>query len=323
MTAFDNFLRRPPTGTGRIAVSPYEANLVAQAAQKRLGLARAAATRLASLRASLNRLDDRIGTAAAERARLANEARDAGDRPWHPPIPPALHAGAIFAIFVGELAVAKAAFDFLRQPELESWLMAGSLALLLLLAAKTTARVIRQHLWAHGRWPEVAFAVVANAIFVWLLFEVAQLRALLSGGGASAMANTLLQLGLYAAVAFVSLLQIPPCHKAEQRLARIARLDRQLHATPQGLWHRRAKLADQHNMTLADALAGIRAVEEDCAERVYQYRDANARARTDETPAWFRNALPAAVFEPIDLGRPVDPHPAGIDAVTGGGAMLA
>ena len=185
------------------------------------------------------------------------------------------------------------------------------------LAAKTTARVVRQHLWAHGRWPEVAFAVLANGLLVWLLFEVAELRALLSGGGASSMANTLLQLGLYVTVAFVSLLQIPPCPVAEQRLARIGRLERKLHGEGTGLWPRRARLADRHNQALADAEARIREAEEDCAERIYQYRDANARARTDAAPPWFRNGIPASLFEPLDLGQPVDPPPASIDRVTG------
>lgn len=318
MAVVDLFPRRHTAGAVHVAVSPYEANLVAQAAQARLGIARAAATRLATLRASLNRLDDRIASTGAELARLRREAQDAGDRPWQPPIPPVLLWLAIALIFIGEMAIAKAAFDFLEQPELESWLMAGSFALLLLLAAKTTARVVRQHLWAHGRWPELIFAAVANAVILWLLLEVAGLRALLSEGGASSMANTLLQLGLYVAVGFVSLLQVPPCPQAEQRLARIARLDRRLHGAPHGLWPRRARLADRHNAALADAEARIREAEEDCAVRVYQYRDANARARSDAAPAWFRTPLPAGVFEPIDLGRPVDPHPLPIDRVAGG-----
>jgi hypothetical protein len=132
------------------------------------------------------------------------------------------------------------------------------------------------------------------------------------------MANTLLQLGLYITVAFVSLLQIPPCPVAEQRLARIGRLERRLHAGRTGLWPRRAHLADRQHQVLADAEARIREAEEDCAQRVYQYRDANARARKDAAPPWFRNAIPAALFEPLDLGRPVDPHPETIDRVTGG-----
>jgi len=295
---------------GSQPVAPYEANLIAQAAQKRLYIAGGARPLLARLSGRINRLDTCIGVEEHELAVARQRVRDADLRAHTPQFAPGVYWTGIALAITGELAIAKAALDFLDQPEPESWMMALTLGILVFASAKTTARMIRQRPWKLGRWSDVALAVLANLVLGFLFVQVAELRTLLSGNPASGVVNLAIQTTLYVAMVFATMGQIDPEHEAEQLAGRIRRLARTLNAAGTGLWPRRVALAEQHNVTLAKAEVAIRSIEEDASERIYQYRDANSRRRPEGTiPPWFQRPISGAAFEPIALGHPVDRHP--------------
>jgi len=297
------------TIVGQQPVSLYEANLVAEAAQRRLDVVSDTAPLLATLRARLNRLDTRIREQAHELSIARRRVREANLRAYSPQFSPRVYWGGVFLAFLGELAIAKAVLDFLEQPETESWMMAVTLGILVFASAKTTAKVVRQHMWRHGRWPEVALAAVANLALIFLFWEVAQLRTMLTGNEATGAANLAIQLVLYLSMVFWSMMQVDPELEAEQLAGRIRKLEAGLDGSI-GLCKEREGLANQHNAALAKAETNIRTIEEDGAQRVYQYRDANALRRpAGSTPDWFAQPITSAAFEPLHLGRPVEQHP--------------
>ena len=67
----------------------------------------------------------------------------------------------------------------------------------------------------------------------------------------------------------------------------------------------------------ADAQLSLAEIEHDAVERLMEYRDHNMRRRSDPAPEYFRCPVTRALFDPIDLGTPLDAHPRAIGEVIG------
>jgi hypothetical protein len=322
-------------------VAPYEANLIAQAQQKRLAMARPATRTLAGLRASLNRVDH----ALAHAAEILAEARSAGpgNRPYHADFSGVFYWAATIVILSLELALNKGAVEQLRMIPLHAWATAAFVSMMNFLCAKGTARVLRRRPWLIGRHPEWILALVATTTIIGALYQLGLLRALdmagdaiqsgginislggsLAGGGSAAApqagvatptspwAFLLLQADGYLAVMLLSFFQIDPDEERDQLSKRTRAAEKRLHE----LWTQRERLAILHNRTLAAANSDVEEIAHDLQERISQYRDSNMRARgAAELPAFFNFAVSSEVLKPIELGLMVDEHPRSIGTV--------
>lgn len=325
-------------------VAPYEANLIAQAQQRRLAVARSAVRILAGLRASLNRVDH----ALAHAAQILGEARSLGPgkRPYHADFSGIFYWTATIVILSLELALNKGAVEQLRMIPLHAWATAAFVSVMNFLCAKETARVLRRRPWLVGRHPEWLLALLATATIMGALYQLGLLRALDMAGdalqsgeinislggslavGGSAVAQqpgavaptspwvfVLLQGGGYLAVMLLSFFQIDPDEECDQLAKRTRAAEKRLHK----LWTQRERLAILHNRTLAAANSHVEEIGHDLQERISQYRDANMRARGNaELPSFFNVAVSSEVLKPIELGTMVDEHPRSIGAVVDG-----
>lgn len=216
----------------------------------------------------------------------------------------------------GVLVLAKAGFDLLGAAEIEALAIAVTIGLLILVSSKTTSRVLRQKLWAHGRWAEVAMAIATNSAIAVLFWQVAVLRAQATGLPGTGFANFAVQSVMYLAMVYWSMLQLNPCPEAEQALDALNRLESRLHGARRGLWTRRVRIANEHNRALEEALVQVRAIEETAAARIYEYHDGVSQTREGPLPAWMARPIGPHLFAPLDLGQQVDCHPGEIVQIT-------
>ncbi|WP_448585420.1 hypothetical protein [Thermaurantiacus sp.] len=211
---------------------------------------------------------------------------------------------SILVMLALEVPVNAAALDVLRLPALESVMLALFLALANLLAAKYSGRVLRQ--WVnlrHGR-RDLILAGAVNLILLLALATMAHLRARASDQSEATLAFLAMQLLFYAVTLLASFLHTNPSAEAEQEQRLLARSARALGRA----LRRRARAVRRHNVALERLRAGIRKVERDCARRIFERRARLSRGPVPP-PAWFREPITAANFEPIDLGQPVALHP--------------
>jgi hypothetical protein len=155
--------------------------------------------------------------------------------------------------------------------------------------------------------------LVANVALAYLIYRVAELRSLEADLVESSWTFFALQLAFYLATLFLSFLTVPPSAEAEQLDLRLTRARSALRR----LWHKRAKVAKIYNREREAAWLRIAKEEESGLAEVAEYRDCNLRARPrdDNGPSWFKTPIPQGVWRPIDIGEPVDEHPAAIRAL--------
>lgn len=304
----------PQALTGRYqVVAPYEANLVAQAEQKRLSIARPALVALARLRASINRVDHSLAHHGEELNDARRRVREGDNRAYAAALSRLGYWVGVTLLLVLEMTLNKGALDQLRIEELHAWMSAGFISLVNFFAAKSSARVLRQWPSMIGEPAPWLIALAANAALVASLSLLAGLRAQEAAASGTGFVFLALQLAGYSAILFLSFHQIDPSSAREQ----LTRLIQLLETRVDVLWRERVALADRHNTGHEQAGVALRDIVQDCNERVYQYRDANMQARSGPSPDFFNHALSPMVFEPIDLGHQVDPHPASVEAVIG------
>ncbi len=326
----DTLHTRTNTLTGRLevvarvsetVVSEYCGNLISQCEQKRIAVARGAATTVAELRSQINRLDHWLQRDAAELERETAASRAAGDEEYMPPFYAKALVWIAMAISVLEVFVNKYGMDGLRMTESASWAMALLAALCLFLLSKLTGRVLRQRPWRQGEWGGVAAAAVFNVAMVFTTIHIADARAFMAEQEAAAEGLAVMKgmeagfiafvlLG-YGVMLFAAYINTPPCAAAEQRKARIAALRQAVDQR----WQERGELARRYNTVLVKAHHDLAALLQDLAERSFQYRDGVKRGGM--MPAYFRHALPLDAVTPIHLGEMIDPQPESIASLVG------
>lgn len=300
------FARAPDNAVQQVA--PYEARLVARTQQWRVAVGERVGPRLHALRARLNEIDHDLTRRLRDLLGLEAEIEAGKLDRFMPPFGKVSYLSLVAAMLLLEMPVNKAALDFLRLPERDSYMVALFFALVNFVAAKCTARVFRQEPLGVRGWRAWAVAVLTNTALLSAIYMVGQLRRLEADNAGSSVTFLSLQLAFYMGTLFLSFLVIPPSLEAEQanrrRDAGKAELD--------GLWKQRERLARVHNQDLEKARLRLLDLEADAEERVAEYRDGNMRFRTEPAPSWFRQSVGTAVWRPLDLGHPVDEHPATI-----------
>lgn len=306
---------------GETVASEYCGNLVSQCEQKRIAIARRAATTLADLRTQINRLDHWLKRDATELAQETVAAQRAGDKDFVPGFPVRVFWAIALGVSVLEVFVNKYGMDGLRMTDSASWAMSLLAALSIFLLSKLTGQVLRQRPWQQGEWGGVAVAVIFNVALVVAAMHIADARAfvakeeaaiehlnVMEGMEAGFIAFVLLGYGV---MLFASYRNTPPSAQAEQRMGRVAALRKAVDKR----WQERVALARGYNGTLAQASHDLEATAQDLAERSYQFRCGVKRG--GQTPAYFRYALPLGALKPVHLGHMIDPQPESIAAVVG------
>lgn len=296
---------------GHQRVSPWEAARLAEAQAQRMAEVGAAAPALFAVRSEINRLDDRIRELVEERTLAWRALRDTGARAFVPPFAPFVFWLLIGLMLLLEVPVNAAALDFLRLPQLESWMLALFFGLANLVAAKTTARALRQGARLRGQHAEWAIAAAMNLVLLIAVWHVAELRSSALDGAATASAFVALQLLFYVAALFLSFQQTDPSPAAEQATRHLQRVSRAL----DGAWRRRARLAGRHNVALERLRARLHAIEHECLRALALHRETSASEGGGAAPDWHAEPLSSALFEPLDFGEPLDEHPAPIGAL--------
>lgn len=302
---------------GEAKVAHYEWSLIEAANQKRLEIARKTEEASAADRSELNRIDHSIAqfSGELERARYFMRERDeATHQKPHGWVYYTLALGVLLAL---EIPVNKAALDFLEMQESASWALGGGIALVNLIAARSTGRWLRQLGQQDRPWKHYLLMIATNGALFAALFGAATMRSQMSAGDGGMFAGLVfftLQLAFYLAAAGLSFLQTPPDAAIEQLDKRIEKLRAQLDK----LWQARNVIAKRVNARLAEARRAIQILESDARERVAQYRDGNLakRARMGghaaAAPAFIRQAVPQSALIPVVLGEFVDAHPQAI-----------
>lgn len=306
---FGNAAAAPPLQR----VAPYEAKLIARTEQWRVAVAGRAGPMLHALRSQLNQIDHDLQRRLSDLLRIETQIEAGQLHRFMPPFSRRAYTVLISAMLLLELPVNKAALDFLRLPKLESYALALFFALVNFVAAKCSARVFRQEPFDRPGWRSWAIAAATNLALLVTIFLVGQLRSLESHQASSAMTFFSLQLAFYVATLFLSFQVIAPSREAEQ----LNRRRDALRTEVNGLWNRRAHIAKTHNEKLEKARLRLIDLEADAQERVAEYRDGNRRARTDAAPSWFRHSIGSNVWRSLDLGHPVDEHPAAMGELIG------
>jgi hypothetical protein len=298
--------------TGEQIVGHYEANVIAAAQQKRLAVAEAARPRLKALDASLNQIDAEIAhVAPALASARADMARD-GLHPAKPQFTPGVYWGLMAVVLVAEAGVAHMGIQPLGLEDPVPMMLAATLGGITFLAAKSVAKVSRQ--WRHADRVEIGMAAITTGIFLALSIMLGQLRASTNPDPVAGWASLFIILFCFAAMVLLSALQIDPDRRAEELASRINRLEQQLHGK-NGLWSRRRKIAEGYNALRDKTILKIEDWVHDAAERIAQYRNANARRRTTQQPSWFAEPISTALFPYIDMGPAIDPSPTQIARV--------
>lgn len=309
-------LATPSRVTGFQPVAAYEAGLIEEANQERLKLGERVGPRLAAMHAHINRLDFKLAGYASDLAHARRELAQSGIGEFFAPLNwVGFHLLTLLLICL-ETPVNKAALDFLRLQEWESYFLAVFFGLLNLLAAETSARVLRQNAWADKAWRSWTVAFAANAMLLAALWYVSELRGTMASGSSGPAVDSsftffALQLFCYVAVLLGSFLQINPSFKGEQLGKRIARLEKELGR----VWGPRAQIAERYNLALTKANFELQSIIHDCLKKIAQFRDASMHRLKDSAPSYFHQAVASQAFLPIHLGVPIDEHPATIGQV--------
>lgn len=290
------------------SVAAEEAVLVAQTEAQRLVVVERYAPKIFGMRSELNRVDDVLADRADSYARLLHRCGGIGNVAWIPPFAPWIYWTAMLVMVILEIPVNAAAIDLLRLPVAESHMFATFVALANLVAAKFTARAVRQ--WDVDQAParSLAIAAIANAALLAGLLALAWMRADAVAGVGSPLAFLALQLMFYTVALLASYFQTPPSAETEQDSAQLRRAEHQLRQT----WKERARLARYHNIALARIQSKVRRLEHDCARRIAHCRSRCWAGSPDAEPL---EPITQANFQPLELGEPVDHHPVCIDAV--------
>lgn len=296
-------------------VGPREARYIKRAEQRRARIMKAAKVKMARLRAEVVRLDRAISRASADLEACHAQARDEDRRPYQAPFSRNFYALVVAILVALETPLTKSALDHLRSSEQESWAIALFLASMNFLAAKMTARCLRQNGWADRAWRDWGIAAALNVVLVGALWQLGALRSLASAEQASGpivdagLALFTFQATAYLAVLLLSFYQTDPDRRSEQLARRTAEYARSLHA----LRRERRPFADAHNAIYEAAVYDLEEEEDDCIERCLEYRDGNMRHRApgDAPPDYFRRSIARNVFRPIthELGVMIDVHP--------------
>lgn len=293
-------------------VGPYDARQLARAEQRRARTAKPAQVTLASLRSGIAQLDHGIRLQSSELAKSWRKVR-AGDAREHRSEFANRWYWAITVTLVAlEVPLNISALKFLRM---DSWLHEAAIALFVsgtfFLIAKFTAKMLRQRGWAKRAYREWALALVTNAVLLAALWQIAELRGMLAGNVAAGVTIFTLQIACYLGIVGFTFHHLDPDGDREQ-LTRLAAVQQQ---RLKQVWSARAALAEKHNAFRADVKQAIAEIEHDAAERCYEYREYNARHRTEAPPKYFARPITSALFRPLDFGDPVDPHPRSINDI--------
>lgn len=297
--------------SGHQCVAPAEAARIAAAEVERMEAVEAASNGLFAIRSEINRLDARIRECLHEHDLLRRRLCETGARPHVPPFAPWLFWTLIGLMLVLEVPVNAAALDFLRLPALESYMLALFFGLANLLAAKTTARHLRQTPLRRSRTGEWLVVALANGVLLLAVWHVAELRSQSIEGSATASAFVALQLLFYLVAMALSLQQTDPVPAAEQAAGQLARARAELDRN----WRRRARLAGRHNVALEQLRARLFAIEQSCLSAMAAARQAQAETCEGSAPEWMADPLSTALFVTIDLGEPLDEQPQTIGAL--------
>ena len=292
-------------------MAPYEANIVAQAEQRRVTIALPALVGLAGLRASINRIDHALSHYTAELFVARSKMSDDDQRPYATEYSNRSFWLAVCVLLALELALNKSALDQLRIDELHAWMTAGFISVMNFFAAKSTARVIRQRPSLTSEPTPWIIALLVNMALITSLGQLAGLRAADAGIGGSALVFLALQLSGYLTVVFLAFHHLDPSSLREQLTKLIVCLDTRVEA----LWRERTTQANVHNTTHERARVALQGVVHDTSERIFQYRCANMRSRAGEPPHYFSASPSPDLFKPFDLGSQIDAHPVQIAEV--------
>lgn len=303
---------------GYQAVAPQEWNEIANTNQKRLRLAEQTGASLAQAYSEINRIDHAISHSSGELERARTTLRNAGENVHQAPHKSQYYVAVLILLALLEIPVNASALDFLNMQEWESYMLAGFLGIISLIASRGSARILRQS--ASSAWRDWTIFGVTNLALFLALYGIGQLRGGLVESTTEQIPGLgigticfLLQLLLYLAACFFSYLQTPPDFENEQVYKRIKNLRKTLNQQ----WLIRAKIAAGYNQQLHKVQKLMHALEEECFMRIAQYRDGNMYVRDTSKPApkFMTVPLTRAIFVPVALGRFVDEHPKSIGEV--------
>lgn len=297
---------------GEQTVSHYEANIIHEAHQDRLRLAEEARPRLRALDGRLNQLDIEIAHAAGELAEARAEVAREGLHPATPQFPAPLFWVLMAVVLAGEWAVAKMGIDALGLADPIPAMLAATLGAITFFAAKSIARVARQ--WRHADRLEITLSAITTGLFLWLAISLAKLRAAALGNPDAGTASLAIILFCFATMLVLAALQTDPDRRAEGLARRIGRLEKQVHG-PRGLWTRRRQIAERYNAARDRAELAMDRAAHDAIQRIAQYRNSNARWRTEPSPSWFAEPVTLALFPPISMGPAIEPEPMPVAAL--------
>jgi hypothetical protein len=288
-------------------VAPIEAKWVRQAEQDSrkatAGLRAAAPAVHAEIAAGDHAIQEELHRYAA----VHREHIELGLRDFHPMVKPGAYWALLFGAAALEAPVNKSALDFLAMASLETWLVAGFLSVLNVLAASIVGKRLRQ-VTARPRRDWFVLGAVA-LVTIGTMFAMAGLRAdhiafsaaseSLPTSAYTPAALVLLQALFFVVGSALSFAMVP----AEPRLQRVLADKAKLRHSLDQLLRQRTALAARHDKLWLDAERAIAERRAECLALVGEYRDNNFAARgSTALPSWMRRPLDPAVFTPIELG---------------------
>ena len=288
-------------------VAPIEAKWVRQAEQDSLKATAALRSAAPAVHAEIAASDHAIQEQLHRYATVHREHVELGLRDFHPMVKPGAYWALLFGAAALEAPVNKHALDFLAMVPLETWLVAGFLSVLNVLAASIVGKRLRQ---ITSRPKRDWFVLGAVALVtIGTMFAMAGLRAdhiafmaageNLPASGYTPAALVLLQALFFAVGSALSFAMVP----AEPRLQRVLADKAKLRASVDQLLRRRTGLAARHDRLWLDAERAVAERRAECFALVGEYRDSNVAARGGTPlPSWMRRPLDPAVFAPVDLG---------------------
>lgn len=298
-----------------VAVAPFEADIIESTNQKRLICAREATKKLAMLRPEINRLDHQIAELSGELKRARTEFKNLGEPEYHPLMNPNWFKFMVIVASLLEMPLNALSLDFLRLPELESYMLAAFFAIINVWFSKFSARVLRQA--TRKDYRDWILFVIANAGFLSLIYKLGMLRGLLAESAmgqtieGSASVFIIMQFAFYLAGMVVAFNQYPPSKATEQLIEKIKSLRIRLHS----VWIKRRTLAKKFNVVFDSTKFKIEEFERACLAGIYEYRDFNQIRRKSAPPKYWKTLIENTVFYPVNLGQAVDPDPDRINEV--------
>lgn len=300
-----------PQATCRVA--PIEAKWVRQADEAAAREALRFQREAPGIRAAIEAADHAVNELLERYAGAHRQHIALGLQGFRPVAPAWLYWTLLFVAALLEAPVNNSALSFLAMSEGGTWLVAGFLSVLNVLAASLFGKRLRQAAWGRPRrdWAVLAAIAVVSA---GLMLSLAGMRAdviafqgaqeQLPTSGATMPTLVLMQALFFVVGSAFSFGMVP----ASPLLARVLADKETLRGAVDARLRERAALAARHDRLWHEVDQAVAAHQHHCLGLVAEYRDHNMIARRTAPPPWLRRALDPAVFQPQALGPRIGPQ---------------